>query len=319
MALSDLAVFSEYAYSSMTEVLDQQVEKFNGASQGTIVLQPSAYQGDYSETAFFKKISGLVRRRNAYGSGAQTPVDIEHLVDTMVKVAGGTPPVNIPPSQFRWIQRNPEEAAAAMGQQLAVDMLADMLNTAIGCGDAALGQVAAVNHDGSAGTLDPSVLNIAASKFGDRSGDIVAWIAHSKCLHDYYGNNLANAERLFTYGTVNVMADAFGRVFIITDSPSLINTTPSPDQYTTLGLVSNAIMVGQNNDFEDNFETTNGDENIQRTYQAEWSYQLGIKGFSWDKSNGGASPNDAALLTATNWDKVASFDKDLAGVRLVTQ
>ena len=38
MALSDLAVFNEELYSTMTEVLAQQVDKFNAASRGVLVL-----------------------------------------------------------------------------------------------------------------------------------------------------------------------------------------------------------------------------------------------------------------------------------------
>lgn len=317
MALSDLAVFSEYAYDSMTEVLAQQVELFNAASRGTITLQPAAHQGDYSDRAFYAKIDGLVRRRNAYGSGSVTGKTLAHLVDTMVKVAAGTPPVSLDPGQFKWIQRNPEEAGAALGQQLAVDTLADMLNTGVAAAYAAMAQVTEIVHDGTAGTLTPTALNNGARKFGDRSNAVLAWIIHSSPLHDFYNDNLANAERLFTYGTVNVIADPFGRVFVATDSPSLFTVDGvgvGIDEFHTLGLVADALVIHQNNDFTDNFETKNGDENILRTYQAEWSYNVGVKGFAWDKTNGGASPTDAALATATNWDRYATSEKDLAGV-----
>ena len=320
MALTDLQVFSQYLYSSMTEVLKQQIDLFNAASRGTIVLRSAAHQGDFSDMAFFKKLTGLVKRRDAYGSGAVSEITMEHLLDTSVKVAAGTPPVRLDPGQYKWIQRAPEEAAAAMGQQLAVDALADMLNTAISGVRAALTQEgAAVVHDGSAGTLTPSTLNNAARLRGDRSNEIVSWIVHSKAMHDFYGDNLANVERLFNYGSVNVVADPFGRVFVVTDSPSLFNATPTPDQYLTLGLAPEAVIVGQNNDFDDNFEKKNGDENIISTYQAEWSFNLGIKGFAWDKTNGGKSPNDAALALGTNWDKYSTDIKDLAGVMTNTQ
>lgn len=318
MALSDLAVFSEYTYSAMTEVIAQQIELFNTASRNTMVLSTQAHQGDYSDTAFWGKVSGLVRRRNAYGSGAVSEKTMQHLTDTMVKVAGGTPPVRLDPGQFRWIQRNPEEAGAALGQQLAQDMLADMLNTGLMGGYAALSQVAAVIHDGTAGTMTAGLLNTGLGKFGDRRGDVAAWFMHSKPVTDFYGNAINNANNLFTYGTVNVVTDPFGNLFIVTDSPALL-TSGTPDTYHSLGLVAGAITVDQNDDFDDNYETKNGDENIIRTYQAEWSYNLGVKGFAWDKTNGGKSPTDAALATATNWDQYATSDKDLAGVIVDTQ
>lgn len=315
MALSDLAVFSEYVYASLSEVISQQIELFNNASQGGIVLRAAANQGDYSDLALWAKVSGLVRRRNAYGSGAVAAKELEHLLDTMVKVAAGTPPVNMPPSMFTWIQQNPEQGGAVIGQQLAGDMLGDMLNTAIMGFVAALSGEVDVTYDHSGtGTATLASLNTAAAKFGDRAGELRCWVMHSKSLFDIFGAALANTEALFNFGTVNVRQDGFGRPFVITDSPSLIDLTPTPDAYLALGLVPGGIVVEQNNDFDDNIDTTNGDENIQRNYQAEWTYNLGIKGYSWDKTSGGKSPNDAAIATANNWDRFATSHKDTAGV-----
>ncbi|XAI93806.1 major capsid protein [Pseudomonas phage vB_Pa-PAC1] len=319
MALSDLAVYSEYAYSAFSETLRQQVDLFNAATGGAIMLQSAAHQGDFSDVAFFAKVTGgLVRRRNAYGSGTVAEKVLKHLVDTSVKVAAGTPPVRLDPGQFRWIQQNPEVAGAAMGQQLAVDTMADMLNVGLGSVYSALSQVAAVVYDATGNTAPDdgptwNNLNNGQAKFGDQSSQIAAWIMHSTPMHKLYGNNLSNSERLFTYGTVNVVRDPFGKLLVMTDSPNLFEAG-TPNVYRILGLVPGAVMIGQNNDFDANEETKNGDENIIRTYQAEWSYNVGVKGFAWDKANGGKSPTDAALFTSTNWDKYATSEKDLAGV-----
>lgn len=323
MALSDLKVFSEFLYDTMTEVTRQKVELFNAASGGAFTLQSAANLGDYSERAFFAKVSGLVKRRNAAGSGAQTEKVLQQLLDTMVKIAAGLNTMRIDPGQFRWIQKDPALAGATIGQQLAGDMLADMLNTAIGCTYSAMNQVANIKYDGSGLTSPANLLTFASlnngqAKFGDRSSDIVCWVVHSKPMHDLYGANLTNSGNLFTYGNVNVTRDPFGKLFVMTDCSNLF-ISGTPNKYATLGLVRGAVNVEQNNDFDANEDTVNGDENIKRTYQAEWTYNLGIKGFAWDKTNGGRSPNDAALFTATNWDRYATSDKDLPGVLVLTQ
>lgn len=323
MALSDLAVYSEYAYLAFTEVLRQQIQLFNGASGGAITLNNSAHQGDFSDAAFFAKVTGgLVRRRNAYGSGAVAEKVLKHLVDTSVKVAAGTPPVRLDPGQFNWIKQNPETAGAAMGQQLAVDTMADMLNVGLGAAYAALTQTTAIKTDITGVTAPGDLpswdgLNTAQSKFGDASSQIQAWVMHSAPMHKLWAKNIANAEQLFNYNTVNVLRDPFGKLLIMTDSPQLV-ATGSPNVYHILGLVPGAVYIGQNNDFDANEESKNGDENIVRTYQAEWSYNVGVKGYAWDKGNGGKSPTDAALFTSTNWDKYATSEKDLAGVILET-
>lgn len=327
MALSDLAVFSEYTRTSMTELLAQQVDLFNAASSGTIILRSKAHVGDYSEEYLFGKISGLVRRRNAYGSGAISAVHLANLTDRMVKVAAGTPPVELNPSQWRWIQQDPQAAGAAMGMQLARDMLGDMLNIAVGSAAVAISNVPAVTRDITAyvgGTTDdgayPSFVNLTktAGLFGDRASAIQAWVMHSDAMTRLWVNALQNNERLFFYGTVNVSRDSQGRLFIQTDSPNLI-IPGSPNEYRTLGLQPAAVVVDDNGDFDENMLTTNGDENLLRTYQAEWSYNMGLLGYAWDKTNGGHSPNDAALLTGTNWDKYATSIKDTAGVMLLSK
>lgn len=324
--LSQLQVFNRYAYLALTEVIDQQVELFNAASNGTITLQSSAHQGDYEDAAFWKNIAGLVKRRNAYGSGAVAEKDLEQLLDTSVKVAASTPPVSIPPARMRWIQRSPEEQGTVYGQQLAKAMMQDLLNSSISATYAALSQVTTgglygtgIVYDGTADTMTPTALMQGQKLFGDRYSAIEAWVMHSKPLHDLWIDNLTNAERLFKYESIAIIADPLGRRFIVSDSPALIATTPNPDEYHTLGLVSGASYVGQNNDFDSNIESSNGDENILRTIQSEWSFNLAVKGFAWDKTNGGASPTDAAIATATNWDRNATFEKDLAGVIVDTQ
>lgn len=320
MALSDLAVFNEELYSTTTEILAQQVDLFNTASRGCLILASKPFAGDYSETAFFAKVSGLVRRRNPYGSGAVTPKSLQHIIDTMVKVAAGTPPLEMDPGQFRWIQQNPSLAAAVYGKQLAVDTMADMLNVAVGATYAALSGQSAVVYDATGMTPDTLThrhLNRGAQKFGDHSQEIVAWVVHSTPLHDLYDQGLANGEHLFTYGTVNIASDAFGRIFVVSDCPALVTGGGTP-VFHNLGLVPGAAVINLNGDYDSNVETKNGDENIKRTMQAEWSYNVGVKGFSWDKTNGGKAPTDNALFTQTNWDRYATSHKDLAGVVVQT-
>jgi hypothetical protein len=335
MALSDLAVYSEYAYTAMTETLTQQVMKFNEASAGTIVLASAAHQGDFSDVVMFGAVSNLVRRRNAYGAGAIAGVDMRNIVDTKVKVAAGTPPIDLSPGQFKWIQQDPKVAGAAMGQQLAKQTMADMLNTSIGIAVVAIGQVPNNVYDATdnvaptsgveagqpANTMSFINQNNAARKLGDYADNLQAWVMHSKPWFDLMNNQLTNAERLFTYGTVGVIRDPAGRLFVMTDSPNLYSATGGTEtgstaEYYTLGLAPGAITCEQNNDYDDNWSTLNGNENIVRTYQAEWSFELGLKGFSWNKSS--KSPTDAALLTAANWVQYATSDKDLLGVLLKT-
>lgn len=337
MALTDLQVYNRFTYLTMTEVLTQNVNLFNQATENALMLSAEPSGGDFKDEIFYGAVPGLVRRRNPYGDGAVTEKVMNQKVDTLVKVAAGTPPVRMDPAWFAWIQRSPEEAAAAMGQQLAKQTLADMINVALGSVTAALSNNSAIINDisGGVGASAPAATNAlpsplalanTAGKLGDYMSEIVCWVMHSKSLTDLYGNALSNNERLFSYGNVNVVRDPFGRVYIMTDASALMeaaDTTTTNGKHNawfhTLGLTPGAVEIETQADFYANVSETNGNENIHRTYQAEWSYMVGVKGFSWDKANGAKAPNDAALFTATNWDQIVASIKDGPGVFLKSQ
>lgn len=313
----DLQVFNKQTQTALTEMVDQDIQKFNEASGGTIILQNQPVEGDFDIRASFKAISGLVRRRNAYGQGTVQSKRLEQMLEVAVKVAAGTPPLEYEPQQYHWILKNPELAAITIGEQLAKARLADMLNTAVLAGCSAIGGNSKMVLDVKTEVPTFRTLNKGAALFGDRSGSIKSWVLHSTTLHSLFDNALTNTERLFNYDNVSVVRDPFGRVFVVTDSPALVDTQNTA--YNTLGLVDNAIVVSGNNDFNSIIVPKTGNENISATYQAEWTYNVGVHGYKWDMQTGGKSPNDTALGTSTNWQKSASFDKDTAGVLIKTK
>lgn len=318
MPLSDLQIYQDQAYTVMTEVLDQEIAKVISASNGTITMRADPITGDHSSEALYKKIPDLVRRRDINGSGNAPVANLEHIERTRVKVAAGTPTVEIDPSQFTWIQKNPEEAGVILGQQLAKDTLADMLNSGLVCA------VAAMSGDAEAqsaiipasGTKASSSDLLSVSRLmGDRYADMRAFVMNAHALHDIYENNMANLERLFVFGTVNIMADAFGRVFVVTDSPALSSDTTlagaTLDVHNILGLTADSLFISTNGDYDSNIEKKNGKENLGRTFQAEWTYNTGVKGYTWNKAI--ESPTDAQLAASGNWSTYTTSYKDRAG------
>jgi hypothetical protein len=130
--------------------------------------------------------------------------------------------------------------------------------------------------------------------------------------HDLIGEALDNGARLFSSDTVRVV-DILGKAVIVTDAPAL-TVAGTPNVHNVLSLVSGAGIVSDGSDVITNIDTTNGKERIETTMQADYTFGVGIKGYSWDEANGGKSPSDAALATGTNWDKVVTSDKHTAGV-----
>lgn len=325
----DLVKFNAQVYTAMTETVDQQVNLFNEATRGAITLAPSnANVGDFSMVASFQEIKNLVRRRDVNnGTNTIQQARLKQLSNVSVKVASGTPEIVFEPAQYEWIKQDPETAAVVIAEQLAPAMLQDQLNSALAALVSAMtGNADVVNNVTTATDKTASLSNIAATsaKFGDRSTSLVAWVVHSKTMHDIWGEAIKNGQQLFKYESINVTEDPFGRIFVMTDSPALYVPAKSeepatPAYYYSLGLVPQAALVQPNNDFYATMVEKTGTENIQRLYQAEWSYNLGLCGYTWDTANGGSSPSNVSIGTSSNWDKTAASNKDTAGVMMKSE
>jgi hypothetical protein len=318
MALANLQVFKNQIRTSFVEELDQRIDLFNAATKGAITLTSATNPGDFTETSFFNRVSGLVARRDPTDfSTSVSSLEISEALQLAVKVGAYAKPVNISPSMWRWIGTDPVAAGIRVGQQVAEDALADMLNTSIAAFVGAHVQEATNVYDYSGtGTLTHGAVVAGSAKMGDAFEKIVCTVMHSKAYFDLLGANLANSAQLFNFGSVMVKTDALGRPIIISDSASMLYTNPTPDVYYTLGIVSGGIAVERDNDFDETIVEGTNKPNITRTIQSEWSWNLGLKGFSFNSTRG---PTTAALATGSNWTKVATSNKDLGGVVVISQ
>lgn len=317
MSLSQMQVFNDYIMPATLETLDQMLEAFNAASNGAIVLSPNGFTGDFLQESFFQNLGAAQRRVNRYGANAAvTPVDLTELQDTTVKVAGGFGPIRYEPSQMTWLQRPTAQGVEVASRAFAEVLLKDQLNTAIAALVAAItAQAAAVNDVSATTGITQSGLNSAHAKFGDASQNLVAQVMQGTTWHKLVGQGLANSSNLFQAGNVRVV-DILGKTSIVTDAPALAQAG-TPNKEIILGLASGAALVHDNRDIISNVQTNNGNERITTTIQVDYTFGLGIKGYTWDVANGGKSPSSAALATGTNWDKTAASIKDTAGVALI--
>ena len=310
MALSNMQVFDEFVMPATMITLDQEINKFNAASGGAIVLSIDGITGSFARESFFASLSSARRRvdrTTVNATVASTP--LAELLGTRVKIAGGFGPVVYEPSQMTWLERPTQEGIQKSAEALAELMVQDQLNAVVASLVGAIENNAPLVNDVSGGNeVSYGAINLAHRAFGDMSGNIVANVMNGYTAHQLIGQNLANAERLFTAGNVRVV-DILGQVSVITDAPAL--TTGATNK--VLSLVPGAATVSGTNDLLTNVETSNGKERIETTFQADYTFDLGLKGYSWDTA-AGESPSDAALATGANWPKYAEFDKMTAGV-----
>jgi major capsid protein 13 len=313
MSLSNMKVFNASVQTATIEALGQQVEKFNAASRGTIVLTSAGFEGDYRFENFWQGIHAAQRRVDRYASnGTASPTSLAQLQEVGVKVAGGFGPILFEPGQLAWVQKSPAEALVAISKNMAEAIMKDQLNTAIAALVAAIEAQATATYDTNTGPLSYIDLNLAHAKFGDSSAAILADVVDGATYHSLIGQNLANGNALFSSNGVLVV-DILGKVMVVTDAPALRETGTGAD-VKALGLVAGAATVYDGSQLIVNTQTTNGKERIETTLQADYDFGLALKGYAWDVTSGGKSPTSAELATGANWDKVATDIKHTAGV-----
>lgn len=321
----DIQTFNDFFYGAVTEVTMQQLNKFNESSAGTIRLVPAQNVGDRTHDTAFKEISNLIRRRDPADKTAVTAKSLSQLDLQTIKVGAGTTPVDIDPADFEWIQMDPKKGGMVYGEQLARGMPQDQLNTGLSAAVAGMNSIGTPTAEGAldgvildisaktgdAAIIDPYSMNDCSSLYSDSAQAIRAWCMHGLSFHAVMGEALKNAERLFSYETVAIYRDHIGRVFIVTDSPALVN---GDGTYNTLGLTEDAVVVEDNGDFYSTVQEKTGFGNILRTIQSEWSYNMRLKGISYTAT--GSAPTDAQLATPANWEQVATDIKSTSGVLL---
>lgn len=318
MALSNMTVFNQYLMEATAETLDQMVDKFNAASNGSIVLANQGFDGDFFERSFYAALHSSQRRVDRYASNSSvSPDDLSQIKESAVKVAGGFGPIRFEPSQMEWLQKSEGEAIAVISGQLAEAVVQDQLNSAISALVAAIENQAGLTNDvsGSAG-ISYGAINDAHALFGDMSGSLIAQVMNGATYHKLVGSNLTNTPQLFQAQNVLVV-DILGKPVVVTDAPAL-SETGTPNKYKVLSLCSGAATVMDGSSIVSNIETSNGNQRIETTMQADYDFGLALKGYTWDTANGGKSPTDPELGTGSNWDKTATYDKATAGVITVS-
>lgn len=302
-----LTIFQQQVSLAATELVAQQVQLFNAASGGSLVMGSGDHIGDYIERTSWQLLGGLAQRRNAYKDGDLTAQELGQILDRMVKIDGRIGPVSVTPTMMKRLGKNTAEASSVVAAQAAAAMIQDYLNTTAGALVTAIGtNTDMVTSIATAPNL--AGLNKGARPMGDAFSRLVAWVMDGATFNDFTDEALTNTNRLFQIGNVNIMQDGLGRRFVISDIPALAGDGAQ----NVLGLTAGAAAV-QTTALNMLAQPVLGKENLKALMQGEYDYTLGIKGYQW-ASNSIKSPTDAQLTTAANWKQITTSNKDTAGV-----
>ncbi|AEP08896.1 major capsid protein [Micavibrio aeruginosavorus] len=318
---TDMKYFDPLIQTGYTEKITQMIDGFNGQSAGTIVFRSNRKPGDYDYSAFFKNAGGLVSRQDQTSVSDATSIKLTQDQIISVKLNRKIGPVDWSRAAILKPGLDMDAIKVAAGEQAAADALADMLNSSLLAGVAALNNQAAVKYTvPTNGTLNTSSMVSGLSKFGDQANRIQAFVMHSKVFFDLFQYQVTpanNGDLIANTTIVNGGPVTLNRPILVTDSASLVQTggtgTGAYTNYMTLGLTADGLIVDETEEEYMTFQEITGKEQILMRMQGEFGYNLGVKGFKWDVANGGKNPNAAALGTGSNWDAAFTSSKDFAG------
>ena len=318
---SNLKIRDEYFKTAAMEGVAQAVDGISEGTRGGIVLDSEMLKGFYKYDDYFA-FSDIVSRRDLTSVSAATAIAPAEDEEVSVKLFRKIGPIDMTLGGIKTKGYSDEEISRMLGEAHANQKIGDMLNGALAAADAALTGHASLEHDYSGtGTLTHGQVNVGNAKMGDRSGQIVSYAVHSKVYHDVVGQ--AMTDKITDVANVAIRDGGtffLGRSVLVTDDAALFDANGSlTDTYNTLGLVPGGVRITESEDEIVAVEIVTGLEQLVMRYQAEFAFNLTLKGFRWDVANGGSNPDDATLATQTNWDQHATSIKDCFGIRIITQ
>ncbi len=323
----DLKYINPFVQTGITETLTQAAAGMFEASRGALILQSAQKPGDFETLTFFQNIAGLITRRDPTSLSVAPDTKLQQADYNRVKINRKIGPVASTRDAFRKAGLSRDAMDLVVGQQAGVAMQVDMLNTGIRSLRAALTADASSYVDGAADKIksasgDNSLVDALARR-GDAASAIICWVMHSKTFFDLVKEQIA-ADIDGVSGLVFSQASplTMGRPVLVTDSPDLVTkdgVSAGVDAYYTLGLTAGSLLMEETEGTEVITQDVTGQENLIVRIQGEYAQNIGLKGYSWDVTNGGENPTNAALATGTNWDKAFADVKDRAGVVLRTR
>lgn len=318
MSASLMKVFNDFVMPVISEQIPQRIAAFNEAAPA-IQLSSDGIVGDFFEQSFYNALHDSYRDVDIYSANdTVAPVDLSQDQWNQVKIHDAMGPIRFEPKQFALLQKPTQEGVAVIASQFVDAYIRAQLNKSVGAAVAAIENNTAMVYDestaGGAGTplaLNQRGLNKSHAAMGDMAGTLTTqFMRGGMAGHNaFIDEALENGARLFSSESVTVI-DILGKRTVVCDIPALIADTGATAKVLT--LVDGAIMVSGASEPFTNIETKNENKRIVSTWQTEVDYTLGLKGYSWDEANGGASPITADLETGANWDKVQE-DKFTAG------
>lgn len=295
------------------EGIQENLNIFNAASNGCIVMTENRIKGDFEKTAFWRGSVPILDRDPA--SNAARPVQSWGEGEQIgVKVPFKTPRMTMNYEDVYRGGRTMDEFSYQLGKSYAESEMSHRLSAGIAALKAATVAAGAAMNLTSA-TLDALALADLIGVYGDK-GDLVKMLLMHSGGHTVLTKGAISANRLGEVGGVVYGAEpgTLGRPTLVRDDVALKETT----HWVVMALTQGAIEISNDSQppvLDSGKDSTK--ENIAFYWTAEGTFNVKIKGFSWKTAAGGSNPTVSELATSANWEQIASSTKSLAAAKLV--
>jgi len=306
---SSFVIYDEEFNSAMMERLQVNIQVWNSATKGGLVLTTKHMMGHFNKVSMYKALAEtVIKELDPRVEGTTTWDTFESFENASVKVKRD---VNIKKAvdAFRVMLKDPKATFSQIVGGLTADLITkDAIETGLGA------LIGAIENDASHVLGDYTTaltfkdINKAQFVYGDKFSNVACILMHSNTTQAIVDLNID--EKLdsvagFTIGSGKW--HSLGIPIITADLTALID---GANGYRALFLTAGALMVEASESVDVFTDIDLNTRPAQLRLKREWAYNVGIKGYTYDVSKG-AYPTRALLGTSSSWVKTVSDDKEL--------
>lgn len=301
---SDVIIYNDLAQTAYLERIQDNLDVFNAASKGTIVLSDEHIEGDFRQKTFYKIGGEIVHRDvNATGTVEGKKIGMGEMVGVKVPFKYG--PYEMTEEALKRRMRSTAEFSQTVGQDYADALIQGYFKHATAALTGAIGSNSAMKVKAPLAQHGRKALTQGLRKFGDKFERVALWVMDSATYFDLVDNALG--EKL--YGEIGQVIyggtpGTLGRPVLVSDQVP---------QETVFGLQAGAVEITNSQLPEFRAYQINDRENLTLALRAEGAFNVDVLGYSY-KATAGANPNLATVGAADSWQKYATSNKNTAGV-----
>ncbi|UOO89122.1 major capsid protein [Vitreoscilla massiliensis] len=305
---SDVIIYNDLAQTAYLERLQDNLDVFNTAANGAILLSDENIEGDFRQRSFYK-IGGAVEHRdvNSDADAVAKKIAMGEMVGVKVPFKYG--PYETTEEAMKRRARTVEEFSQVVGQDYADALMAYYFSHASAALVGAIGTNAAMQVSATFATHGKKVLTKGMRTFGDKFGRIGLWVMDSATYFDLVDD--AIGEKLF--GEIDQVI--YGGTPGTMGKPVLVSDQVKTD--SIFGLQAGAVQITNSQLPAFRGYPVNDKENLGIGIRGEGTFNIDVLGYSY-KQAAGANPNLATIGAAASWVKYATSDKNTAGVLINT-